>query len=239
MPDEKNQWLPYAGFVVVVVGTIFTGIQAWDILDKRGLVWGTLAISADALVLAAVIWSIVYNIRSGRKALNRQAQMDNNSADRIAELITMFAEERRKNGDLTAQIENLTAQKQLQPRTISIALPATKEKLVPRVEITSPNVGANVGVREIVSGTVIPAYSTVQLCVRALDGTYYLQGETRAEGMAWNYPCQFGRSKDDAGHTYEVIAFYGAPLKESRFTKLPVDVKPAHSIQVRRNLNYD
>jgi hypothetical protein len=232
MPEDKNQWLPSAAFVVAVVAAICGGIQAWEVLDRHGLVWGAVAISADVLIFGAVVWSIVYNIRSGRQALNKQAQTDNKSAQRIAELINELGEEQHKNANLTKQLE---AQKTFpQTRTVTVAQPVTKEKLSPRVEITSPKLGDDVFVYEMVTGTVIPAYSTVQLCVLARNGIYYLQGEAQADGMSWHLRCQFGRPDMDFGSTYDIMAFHGTPLKESEFKKLPVGVKPAHSIQVRR-----
>ena len=54
---------------VGITGLIFTGIQAWDILDKRGLVMSSLVpVGAWFIGFGLLVWAVVYNLRTARRS---------------------------------------------------------------------------------------------------------------------------------------------------------------------------
>jgi hypothetical protein len=107
------------------------------------------------------------------------------------------------------------------------------------IEILAPLNYGEVGFRRVVSGSVRPALSRVQLWVFAGDNLWYRQGSVKVDGCAWSVECQFGNtpSMDKPSGDFQIIAIADANIRDERLSILPdVGIK-SEIIKVRRTHN--
>jgi hypothetical protein len=107
------------------------------------------------------------------------------------------------------------------------------------IEILTPLNYGEVGFRRVVSGSVLPALSRVQVWVFAGDGFWYRQGSVKVDGCLWSVECQFGNNpvEEKPSKDFQIIAIAEANIREERLTVLPnVGIK-SEIVKVRRTHN--
>jgi hypothetical protein len=226
-PVKRN----IAANIAVVIGLMFSGIQAWDVLERRGLVAGAIAAVLWLVVLSVYAYTLYANLSAARRARSRQARLDNESADRIFQLEATL--KRLKEQSTTAKTPPQDAAAVTPVHIRPSAPETTVTDLTPRIEITSPSSGADVGRKAVVCGTIIPFGDRLQVVVKA--DKLYLQGKVRVDGMAWSVESTFGREGDlDHNSYYDIIAVHGENIKQSPFEHLPENCIKSNIVRVRR-----
>src|SRR5271165_2015172 len=72
--------------IIGLVGLVLMGIPAWDILETRGAVSGAVSVGTLAISVILIAYSTYNNLIQSRRAESRQAKLDNESAQWIADL---------------------------------------------------------------------------------------------------------------------------------------------------------
>jgi hypothetical protein len=108
------------------------------------------------------------------------------------------------------------------------------------VRILSPVNGTFVGFKAVVTGTVDPPNSPVQVLVKANDDRWYPQGKNRqaeVNGSTWTVNCQFGNNNAASQHAYHIVAITGTSVKDPIIPFLPEDVAKSEIISVKRTFD--
>lgn len=92
----------------------------------------------------------------------------------------------------------------------------------------------NVSYHEVVSGSVDPAETGVQVWVLANDGRYYPQRPPVVEGHNFSTQCSFGFAAGPVGRTYQVVATLGKSLPNIPRKSLPATLEKSEPVRVSR-----
>jgi len=84
-----------------------------------------------------------------------------------------------------------------------------------------------------VSGTVVPANSSVQIYVLSADGMWYLQPEAKVQGIKWSCKCFFGKTVP-FGKSYKLVALLTDQRPTSPIASLPDGVVKSNEVLVIR-----
>jgi hypothetical protein len=108
-----------------------------------------------------------------------------------------------------------------------------------QVKILSPVNGTFVGFKAVVTGTVDPPNTPVQVLVQANNEQWYPQGKNRqaeVKGSTWTVNCQFGDNNAASQHAYQIVAVTGTSVKLGSIPFLP-DAVRSETISVKRTFD--
>jgi hypothetical protein len=88
------------------------------------------------------------------------------------------------------------------------------------VEITNPDDGGLVSLRETVNGYVLPAASNVQVLVYSPEKRWYPQGPVKRRGTKWQVRATFGRD-DSADKVFRIVAVISDTVIREPILELP------------------
>ena len=103
-----------------------------------------------------------------------------------------------------------------------------------RLEILTPLNNTQVGLRRVVSGSIQPPQSQVQVLVHAEDDRWYLQGPVKVDDSAWSVECRFGNIEKGLGEKYQIVAITGGKVKDAHLSVLPEIGTKSPIVTVRR-----
>jgi hypothetical protein len=106
---------------------------------------------------------------------------------------------------------------------------------MPLLEIGAPQDGAEVGHRQVVSGSASPTTSLVQVWMHASNDQWYCQGDAEVKDSSWGLNCWFNEPDRPEG-TFNIIALAGSKCNctESPRPMLPEASLKSNTVTVRR-----